>query len=157
MSTLVRRALLVSFGSLLVACGSEAATEMGDAETNAASSASPSATLERFAGTWVVHARNEARDSLPTHTLTATADPGGWSVTFPDRPVIPARVVEASGDLVVIETEPYESVLRPGVRVRVLFVHRLVGDRITGRLWANYDVAGAAAILRGTTDGARAP
>ena len=155
MSTLPWRAVVVVvFGLLLVACGPETATTE---EAGGEGASAPSATLERFAGTWQVNARDEAGDTLPSHTLTATGDPSGWTVTFPDRPAVPVRVVDASGDLVVIETDRYESVVRPGVQVRVLFLHRVAGDRLTGRFWANYDVSGATAILRGTTDGTRAP
>ena len=143
---------MVVLGSLLVACGSEAAT---DEEEAGSGSATPAATLERFAGSWAVRAHDEAGDSIPGHVLFATGDPSGWTITFENRPVIPARLIDASGDIVVLETDPYESVLRPGVQVRVLFVHRLTGDRLSGRFWANYNVAGASAILRGTTDGTR--
>ena len=67
------------------------------------------------------------------------------------------HIVEASGDLVVTQTDPYESVLRPGVRTTVLFITRVSGDSTSGRLIAMYDVEGSNAILRGFTQGTRQP
>jgi hypothetical protein len=156
-----RRASLLLATLVVLGCGGEPAGDEGGAaaapEGAAAASADPGETLAKFAGRWQVNARNEVGDSLPSHVLTATADTTGWTITFPDRAPIPVRIIEASGDLVVIETEPYESVLRPGVRVTVQFVERVSGDRTSGRLLALYDVAGSNAILRGVTEGTRQP
>ena len=144
---------------VVLGCGGEpAGGEEGAASADGgAAAADPGGTLAKFAGRWQVTARNEVGDSLPSHVLTATADTTGWTVTFPDRPPVPVRIVEASGDVVVIETEPYESVLRPGVRVTVQFVERVNGDRSRGRLLALYDVSGSNAVLRGITEGTRLP
>ena len=155
-----RRASVLLATVMLLSCGGEpAGGEEGaaGASESAAAAAEPAGTLARFAGRWQVTARNEVGDSLPSHVLTATADTTGWTITFPDRPPIPVRIVDASGDLVVMETEPYESVLRPGVRVTVQFVERVSGDRTTGSLLALYDVAGSNAVLRGVTEGTRLP
>ena len=145
---------------VVLGCGGETAGEEGGAAVaseDAGTAADPGGTLAKFAGRWQVHARNEVGDSLPSHILTATSDTAGWTITFPDRAPVPVKIVEASGDLVVLETERYESVLRPGVRVTVQFVERVSGDRTTGRLLALYDVAGANAVLRGRTEGTRLP
>lgn len=159
MTTLPRRAYVVACGSLLLACGpEEGGVPSAETDTNmSAVSAGQEEALGRFAGRWQVRSTNEAGDSLPSFLLVATEEATGWTITFPDREPVPARVIDASGDLAVIETDRYESVLRPGVRVRVLFVQRLSGDRLTGRLLAQYDVAGSAAILRGSTEATRVP
>jgi hypothetical protein len=155
MTPIQRRVFIPIFGVLIAGCaGGEAGEEKATASDDAAVS-DPRETLAKFAGTWQVHARNEVGDSLPSHTITATGDTAGWALTFPNRPPIPMRILDASGDLVVTETQPYESVLRPGVRVTVLYFTRIRGDSIHGRLVAMYDVSGANAILRGFTDGVR--
>ena len=155
MTPFQRRVFLPVFGILLVACGgAEGVDKQVETEAPAASSA-PADALAKFAGTWQVRARNEVGDSLPTHTITATGDTAGWTLSFPNRAPIPMRVLDASGDLVVAETQPYESVLRPGVRVTVLYFTRVHGDSTSGRLVAMYDVAGSNAILRGYTEGVR--
>jgi hypothetical protein len=158
MTPLLRRALTPVFGVLLVSCGDESTgDESTAAGTTTEAAAEPTGTLERFAGTWHVRARNEVGDTLPSHDITATGDTAGWTLTFPNREPIPMRILNASGDLVVAETAPYESVIRPGVRVTVLYFTRLHGDSVSGRFIAMYDVDGANAILRGLTDGTRRP
>jgi hypothetical protein len=156
-----RRASVLLSMVVVLGCGGETEGEEGGAATRsegaAATTTDPGGTLAKFAGRWQVTARNEVGDSLPSHVLTATADSTGWTITFPDRPPIPVRIIEASGDVVVMQTEPYESVLRPGVRVTVQFVERVSGDRTSGRLLALYDVAGSNAVLRGVTEGTRIP
>lgn len=159
MTTLSRRAYVAAIGFLLLACGPGAERDTPAATDSAAvaDGRAPGDALASFAGRWQLSSRNEAGDSLPGFLLDATASTTGWTITFPDRAAVPVQVIDASGDLAVIETERYESVLRPGVQVRVLFVQRVSGDRLTGRLLAQYDVAGSAAILRGTTEGTRVP
>jgi hypothetical protein len=155
MTPIQRRAFLPVFGILVAACGGAERVDEG-VETDAPAAASaPGDALAKFAGTWQVRARNEVGDSLPSHTITATGDTTGWTLSFPNRAPIPMRILDASGDLVVAETQPYESVLRPGVRVTVLYFTRVLGDSIRGRLVAMYDVDGANAILRGYTEGVR--
>jgi hypothetical protein len=160
MIPLVRRTSVLLSMVVVLGCGGETEGEEGGTAASsegAATTADPGGTLAKFAGRWQVRARNEVGDTLPSHVLTATADSTGWTITFPDRPPIPVRIVEASGDVVVMQTEPYESVLRPGVRVTVQFVERVNGDRTSGRLLALYDVAGSNAVLRGVTEGTRIP
>ena len=155
MTPFQRRVLLPAVGVLLVACGGAEGVDEG-VETDApAASSAPRDALAKFAGTWQVRARNEVGDSLPSHTITATGDTTGWTLGFPNREPIPMRILDASGDLVIAETQPYESVLRPGVRVTVLYFTRVHGDSTSGRLVAMYDVDGANAILRGYTEGVR--
>ena len=154
-----RRASVLLSSVLVLACGSEPAGEEGGTAATAETAAAPdpAGTLAKFAGRWQVSAQDEAGGELPGHLVTATSDTTGWSVTFPDRPPVPLRIVEASGDLVVTQTDPYESVIRPGVRTTVLFITRVSGDSTRGRLIAMYDVAGSNAILRGSTRGMRQP
>jgi hypothetical protein len=157
MTPFPRRASVLLSMVIVLACGGEPAAEEGGTAATAEAAAGPEEALARFAGRWRVSARDEAGGELPGHVVTATADTTGWSITFSDRPAIPLRIVDASGDLVVTQTDPYESVIRPGVRTTVLFVTRVSGDSTRGRLIAMYDVSGSNAILRGTTQGTRQP
>lgn len=159
MTPFPRRASVLLSMVIVLACAGEPAGEEGGTTATAepAAASGPEEALAKFAGSWQVSARDEAGGELPGHVVTATADTTGWSITFPDRPPIPLRIVDASGDLVVTQTDPYESVIRPGVRTTVLFITRVSGDSSRGRLIAMYDVAGSNAILRGTTEGTRQP
>ena len=114
------------------------------------------ATLEGFAGTWSVAVHDSAGNALPGHILSAASDATGWSQSFPERPGIPVRVLAARGDLVVFQAGPYESVLRPGVRVTAVYVTYFSGDRSHGQLVAWYEGGPTPIpVLRGSTEGLR--
>jgi len=138
---------------LLVACGGDAEmgdmSEMDDVPPAAQTPASP---LAQFAGTWQVVAYDEAGDSLTTYELTATAEPTGWTITFPGRDPI-ALQVQPGADGVTTVAGPYESVLRAGVMVTTTSTSRIEGDRLVGTFTARYQDAGTDSVLTGRAEG----
>ena len=88
--------------------------------------------------------------------MTATADPAGWTVTFPGREPMPVKVESLSNDSIVTVIGPYESVLREGVMVTTRSVSMLMGDRLAGTFTAHYQNAGADSVLQGRSSGTRA-
>jgi hypothetical protein len=137
--------------SLLYACGK---TDQQSAE-----SATPEAAgfaAADVAGRWNMRAVPFSGDTTPTtFILTATADNNGWTLTFPDRPVVPTRV-RIEGDSIVSEAGPYASVRRKGVQVRTNTVLRLQGDSLVGTAVARYTTAGADTVLNLRVSGTRA-
>jgi hypothetical protein len=112
--------------------------------------------LADLAGTWHVSAKPEATDSvIATYSLAATADTAGWTITFPGRDPIPARVVSVGGDSVVVEAGPYESILRPGVMVWTRSVNRLHGGNLVGTFVAHYQTSTPDSVLAGRHEGTR--
>jgi hypothetical protein len=151
MNTLRRHRVILAFGLLFASCDSP---PVHHASLPVAAGQETARSL--FAGTWQVSAWDASGNPLPGHTITATADTMGWSQSFPDRSDIPVRVLAASGELVVFEAGPYESVLRPEVSVTALFVTRIDGDRTSGHLIAWYDDPNRLVpVLKGRTEGAR--
>jgi len=126
-------------------------------DTTAAASEPVGISLADVAGTWVINARSETGQEVPEYELEATADPSSWEIRFPDREPIPARVVEVSGDSIVSEAGPYESVLRPGVQVTTRSVYRLEGDRLIGTTVAHYQTTDADSVVIVRGEGTRAP
>lgn len=113
--------------------------------------------LADVAGKWSVRVMPESGDStLLTYELVATADPSGWTLNFPKRPPVPARVT-AAGDSIVTEAGPYESVLRKGVQVTTSGVMRLVDGKLVGTTTAHYATSGADSVLNLRFEGTRAP
>jgi hypothetical protein len=154
MDNLFRNGLLLVLSATLPGCGDGG---RGDAAptTEVAGHEANTPTLERIAGDWEIRVWNLAGDTLPGFRLVASPDTTRWMLHLEERADVPVRVIAASGDLFVAETRPYESVLRPGVQV-VLHLESVVeGDRLRGHMLALYDVAGAGAVLRGRTEGAR--
>jgi hypothetical protein len=115
--------------------------------------------LADVAGTWTVRSMAEGSDSvLVTTTMVATADTTGWTITLPGRAKpVPSRVVAVSGDSIVTEAGPYESVLRKGVQVTTQSVMRLRDGKLVGTTVAHYKTAAADSVVRLRTEGTRAP
>ncbi|MDX1675722.1 MAG: hypothetical protein R3314_13085 [Longimicrobiales bacterium] len=121
------------------------------AEAPAETPAQPS--LDAFVGTWNAMAYMESGDTVPS-TIIATADPDGWMVEFPERDPLPMRLLEVSGDSVVSEIGPYESLLRDDVMVTVRSVTRIVDGRMVGTMEAHY--AGAdSTVVEGRIEATR--
>jgi hypothetical protein len=67
------------------------------------------------------------------------------------------RILAVGGDSIVMESGPYESVLRKGVQVTTRSVQRLVDGKVVGTTTAHYATSGADSVLQLRTEGTRAP
>ena len=140
--------------SLLVGC---AKTETPATDTSAAAPAPAGLTAADITGKWNMTAIPFSGDTTPTtFVLTATADNSGWTLTFPGRPPVPARITIA-GDSIVTAAGPYESVRRKGVQVRTASVLRLEGGNLVGTTIARYSTQRADSVLNLRVTGSRAP
>ncbi len=102
-----------------------------------------------------MRAWTEAGDSIVGYELIATADPAGWTMSFPDRPPIPVRVVAVAADSIVTAAGPYQSMLREGVPVTLQTVYRLRDGRLVGRSVARYQTSGRDSVLHIRAEGTR--
>ncbi len=114
--------------------------------------------LASVAGKWTMRTMAATSDSvLLTFDLIATSDESGWIFSFPNRPPVPVHVIAVSGDSIVTEAGPYESVLRKGVQVSTHSVMRLQDGNLVGTTVAHYTTAGPDSVLNLRTQGTRAP
>lgn len=136
-------------------------TTMSDTTAAGGAMGAPAGTtlsLADVAGRWNMRAVPESGDTTPTtFVLTATADSTGWTVTFPNRKPVPARIVVVAGDSLVSEMGPYESARRKGVQTTTRSVYRMMGDHLTGTTVAHYRTTRPDSVLRLRVDGTRAP
>ncbi len=124
----------------------------------AATAAPAPISLADVAGRWTVRAVPETGDTTAVLSqLNAGADTTGWTTTLPNRPPVATRVVLVSGDSIVTENGPYESVLRKGVQVRTRSVMRLREGKLIGNTVATYTTSGADSVLRLRTEATRTP
>lgn len=149
------------YGSLilLAGCGKPDATVAKDTSTPAAPMGAGAApiSLAAVAGKWTMQTMSATSDTvLLTFQLEATADPAGWTITFPNRAPLAARPV-ADGDSIVADLGPYESALRKGVQVTTHTVYRLQGAELVGTGTARYSVQGPDSLLHLRMRGTRAP
>ncbi|HEV8357625.1 MAG TPA: hypothetical protein VGQ17_12810 [Gemmatimonadales bacterium] len=133
--------------AVVVGCAKKEAAPAADT-TAAAPPAPPMLTAADVAGKWHVRVMGEASDSvLVEYDMTATAGDTGWSIMLPKRPAMTPRVM-FSGDSVILDNGPYESVLRKGLQVTTHSVNRLQGGELVGMTTAHYAVkSGDSAVM----------
>jgi hypothetical protein len=149
--------MLVLVGVLLaLGCereSSEVATEEQAADTVAGAA---TISLADIAGIWDMRSVPEtgADTTTTVYQVQATAD--GWTLYLPDRDPIEAAVT-TSGDSIIVEAGPFESVRRAGLMVRTHSAFRLEGDRLVGTTVAHYVTSDADSVLSLHVEGTRAP
>ena len=152
-----RAALLLSVVMLFACAKAENKPDTTAAAAAKATPAAPAFTLADVAGKWNVVGKNEAGDStLATYAMTATADTAGWTIAFPNRPVMPARVA-VMGDSLSVDFGPYESVLRKGVQANTHTVYHLNAGKLNGMTVAHYSVKTADSVRNIRSEATRAP
>lgn len=151
----MRRLVLLCCAAVLVGCAKKEAEPAAD--TTAAAPAPMMLTAADVAGKWHAVVMGETSDSvLVEYDLVATAADTGWTMTLPNRPVMTPRVM-FSGDSVVIDNGPYESVLRKGVQVTTHSVSRLQGGMLVGTTTAHYATQSGDSVVMLRTRATRVP
>jgi len=113
--------------------------------------------LSDVAGKWNMKTMAENSDSVLVElTMTATADTTGWVLNLPKRKPVPAHVM-ASGDSIMVDAGPYESVLRKGQQVTTHGVYHMTGGKLMGITVAHYKTTKADSVVRLRSEGTRAP
>jgi hypothetical protein len=157
MLAITKFCLALVVGLFLLNCtqASEEATDEIAADTTAVVEA-PGITLADVAGTWDVRSVPvSGPDTTATeYQLVATAD--GFTLHLPDRDPIIA-VTTVSGDSIITDAGPFQSVRRDGVMVTTHAVWRLEGDRLVGETVAHYQTSDPDSVLVLRTEATRAP
>jgi hypothetical protein len=147
--------------AVLVGCGKSKQQPPADTTAAAAPAPAPEApapasiSLADVAGKWTMRTMPEdANTTLVTWELVAKSDTSGWISNFAKRKPVPVRVV-ASGDSLITESGPYESVLRKGVQVTTNTVLRLKDGKLVGTTLAHYATSGPDTLRRLRVEGTR--
>jgi len=161
----MRSLAVVSIVALLCACvKSETSTPAADTSTAAmapapAPAAAPAAapiSLKTVSGRYHVTSRGQNGDtSVVTYELNATGDTTGWTITYPNRPAVPVRIVSVEGDSIVTETGPFTSVRRSGVPVTTRTTYRWENGQLVGTTVAHYAVKGPDTVRVFVIEGAK--
>jgi hypothetical protein len=147
----MRRVALLAAAIIVAGCAKPEAPPVAEAPPAAPIN------LADLAGTWTQQTTPQGSDTLLlVSTIVASADPAAWTITLPGRDPMPLSVT-ASGDSLITEMAPYESVLRPGTQVTTRGVLRLVNGTLTGPLYATYRTAGADSVVTLWNTATRAP
>lgn len=156
MQKAMRLCLVLAGGLLVLGCERDATEEATEGEAADTVAAAPTISLADVAGTWDMRSVPEtgADTTATVYQIQATAD--GWTFLLPDRDPIEAAVT-TSGDSIITDMGPFESVRRAGVMVSTHGVFRLDGDRLVGTTTAHYETTEADSVLRLDTEGTRAP
>jgi hypothetical protein len=136
-------------------------TGSSSASTTTASTTTPApaptpANLADFAGKWNVRSVPVSGDTTATtYVLTATSSSTGWSLKFPGRAPVAARITVA-GDSVEMDAGPYQSVRRKGVTVTTNSGLRIQNGTLVGTTTAHYKVKTPDSVLVLNSTGTRA-
>lgn len=124
----------------------------------AAPAAAPALALADVAGKWQFASVPMAgKDTSPTKwTLNATADTTGWTMTFPDKQVVPLKV-SVAGDSIMLSSGEFTSQRRKGMKVRTESTIRLADGKLSGMTNAHYMTKGADSTLTLKTEGTKMP
>jgi len=150
--------------AVLAACAKKDDTAATDTSSMMASSSASTTTttapapinLADVAGKWDVRSVPVTGDTTPTtYILTATSGTTGWTIKFPGRAPIAARITLA-GDSIEIDAGPFPSVRRKGVQVTTNGGLRLQGGNLVGTNTAHYKVKTADSVLVLNSIGTRA-
>ncbi len=150
----LRLCLALGVGLFLVDCESEPAEEPTDELPADTVAAAPTISLAEVAGTWDMRSVPVSGDTTATLSqVVVTAD--GWTLLLPDRDPIEGAVT-TSGDSILVDAGPYESVRRDGLMVTTHAVYRLEGDRLVGTVVAHYATTEPDSVLELRSEGTRA-
>ncbi|GAC1415890.1 MAG: hypothetical protein NVSMB53_14630 [Gemmatimonadaceae bacterium] len=161
---LTTRIAICSFAAVLAGCAKKDNAAVDTTSAMASSSTSTTSTttvpapinLADVAGKWNMRSVPASGDtSATTYVLAATSSTSGWTITFPRRKPIPARITVA-GDSILIAAGPFSSVRRKGVQVTTDGAMRLQNGSLVGSTTAHYKVKSADSVLTLTTTGTRA-
>jgi hypothetical protein len=149
----MRRFALVSIGILVAACVKSETSTPVDTGTVAMAPAAPAPVapaaapidLKTVAGKYKVTSRAQSGSdtSVVTYELNATGDTTGWTITYPNRKAERMRVILVSGDSIVTETGPFQSVRMKGVPVTTRTTYRWENGNLVGTTVAHYTINGA--------------
>jgi hypothetical protein len=118
-----------------------------DSTTVSAPAAPTPINLADIAGKWNLTSVPTTGPSTPVKSvLDAKSTTSGWTLTFPGRKPV-AEHVTVSGDSVILESDPYASVLRKGVQVKTTGVFRVQDGNLVGQNTAHYSVKTADSVL----------
>jgi hypothetical protein len=118
----------------------------------------PALSLADVAGKWQFASIPMAgKDTSPTkYVLTATADTAGWTLTFPDKQVVPVQA-SVSGDSVTLTSAEFKSQRRKSTKVSTVTTLHLADGKLSGVTTAHYATAGADSVLQLRSEGTRMP
>ncbi|MFN2400129.1 MAG: hypothetical protein ABR543_16060 [Gemmatimonadaceae bacterium] len=148
--------------AVLLGCaktGDDAATDTAAGAAAMPDPAAPAAlSLADVAGKWQMHSTPVAGTDTTTtrYVLIATADTSGWTRAQENLPIVPVRVT-VSGDSIMTDAGPFQSVRRKGLQVRTQSVLRLEGGKLVGTSVAHYKTTGPDSVLRLRVEGTRIP
>ena len=147
--------------AVLVGCGKPKEQPAADTTAAASTEMAPEAaapapiSLADVAGKWNMRTMAEGSDSsLVTYELDAGADGSSWTFNFPKRKPVKVKV-QASGDSLITEAGPYESLLRKGVEVTTNAVLRLQDGKLVGTTVAHYATSGPDSVRNLRVEGTK--
>jgi hypothetical protein len=90
-------------------------------------------------GTWEGKTMKGKSDSVITNVDVIYGADKTITFKFPNRKPVAAKLISMAGDSVIVETEKYESITRPGHKTSVRLVSHVANHKMTGTFRATFD------------------
>ncbi|HEV8612233.1 MAG TPA: hypothetical protein VGQ73_01910 [Gemmatimonadales bacterium] len=151
----MRRLVLLGCAAVLVGCAKKESQPAADTTAAVAPAPPPMLMMSDLAGKWHVKVMPETSDSVILEYDMVADSTMNWTMMLPKRTITGHAML--SGDSVVVDAGPYESVLRKGVQVTTHSVSRIQGGELVGMTTAHYATKKADSVAMLRTRGTRTP
>lgn len=146
----------LAFAAVLVLSACEQATEEATEEpTSDTTAAAEGIALSELAGTWNMTTTSTDPADTTVNEYQIVIDESSWTLHFPDRDPVQSTV-SVEGDRIIVDSDPFESVRRPGTMVTTHTIFRLEGDRLVGDVTAHWQTTDPDSVGQLRTEGTRA-
>ena len=133
----MRRALLSSVALLVTV--TVAATAQKAESKQAAASKMAALKWSDLRGDWASRSMTGTSDSVIATSIITYGAHKKITVKYPNRPPVAAHLIDMAGDSVIIQTDKYESVTRPGHTVSVRITTHVANHKSWGTFHGTFD------------------
>lgn len=147
--------LTALLGCVAVAAACTAKESAPPADTTAAAPPAPTVSLGHLAGVWNVTVKPADKDTVVATYILNNTDTTDWTFMFPKGKPIHEKITGYRGDTIVMETDWFDSAVRPGLKVRTNSLVWEQDNKLMGKVTAHYQNAGADSVRQLVSEGIR--
>ena len=146
--------LTALLGCVAVAAACTTKESAPPADTTAAVPA-PTVSLGHLAGIWNVTVKPEGKDTVVATYILNNTDTTDWTFMFPKGKPIHEKITGYRGDTIVMETDWFDSAVRPGLKVKTNSLVWELDGKLMSKVTARYQNAGADSVRQLISEGIR--
>lgn len=146
--------LTALLGCVAVAAACTTKESAPPADTTAAAPAH-TVSLAHLAAIWNVTVKPADKDTVVATYILNNTDTTDWTFMFPKGKPIHEKITGYRGDTIVMETDWFDSAVRPGLKVKTNSLVWEQDGKLIGKVTAHYQNAGADSVRQLVSEGIR--